>query len=526
MTISERPNQSGVTARILELTSTPATWHRRLWRGGTIQIARELLEESVLAGIPVAAVDDMKRYLGHALSSDPGIADRGRATKAAIGAIKPGITTESYAWVNLREHVDRMEAAYLQTWAAEFDRGNSIDTEGAARRIAAHILDSGYHKNSLYSWLRAARNDARTATFAEFLTEAGERLHRPERAYTFCVPVTTAPRFPITPEAAPGWITATNTVTWKQTYAPEAPPIRHQGAFLLSLTAKDINSAAERARSRIADLENKFHFGHRPLRVAAQMWSKEKGDTFPTQSTNRTLDVHAFENLGRLQDLTVPAYIDSALALVQPVRTGAAHIAVMSGWSAIESLLVGVADDADVIAAQRFSLIIAASAARAEMTALAWAYCRSNDDALAEELRGMTQNIERAKRFQMHLCSGAPTAMRAETDNLALERIRPLLREPQRGVTRIAEILTREFVRLYRKRNLIVHGGRTHSNNLHAITETMSPLIGAGIDRIVHVGLKYEIPPIQLAATAEAKLHYLTPATADHPGNLLDLLEP
>ncbi|MDE1675018.1 hypothetical protein [Nocardia gipuzkoensis] len=42
----------------------------------------------------------------------------------------------------------------------------------------------------------------------------------------------------------------------------------------------------------------------------------------------------------------------------------------------------------------------------------------------------------------------------------------------------------------------------------------------------MHVGLRYEIPPIQLAATAEAKLHYLTPATADRPGNLLDLLEP
>ncbi len=492
---------------------------------------RELLSESATPGVSAAAIDDLKKYVLHALSSDPGIEDRGNtgrgtAVRAAIGAIKPGVTCESHAWVTLREHAERMDRSYLTTWAREFDRGKPLDVESAARRIAAHILDAGYHKNSLYSWTHAAQRNDNTATFAEFLSEADDRLRRPERHYTFCVPVTTKPRFPVTESTAPGWLTAPDTAIWKRTYAGSAPPIRHQGAFLITVTAMDINSAAERTRSRIADLETKFHFGHRPLRIASQMWSKDKGDAFPTQSTNRMLDVHAFENLGCLQDLDMPGYITSALALVHPVRTGAAHIAVMSGWSAIESLLIGPADEGDVVAARRFALIIAASMPRAELTALAWEYARTHNGALAAELTGYEQNIDRARRFQIHLRSGAPVTLNHEIDQLALDRLQPLLINPRREVSRIADILNREFVRLYRKRNLIVHGGHTHSTNLHAVTEMMSPLIGAGIDRIVHAGLKFGIRPIQLSATAEAKLHYLIPATADNPGNLLDLLEP
>ncbi|WP_037239696.1 hypothetical protein [Rhodococcus wratislaviensis] len=92
-------------------------------------------------------------------------------------------------------------------------------------------------------------------------------------------------------------------------------------------------------------------------------------------------------------------------------------------------------------------------------------------------------------------------------------------------VEKITGILTREFTRLYRKRNMIVHGGQNRESNLHSISETLAPLIGAGIDRIIHVGLKFGVPPIQMSATAQARLHCLTPADESGAGNLLDLLE-
>jgi hypothetical protein len=40
-------------------------------------------------------------------------------------------------------------------------------------------------------------------------------------------------------------------------------------------------------------------------------------------------------------------------ALVQSLRTGPPHVAVVSGWAAIESLMVGPSDQQDVVAAHR-----------------------------------------------------------------------------------------------------------------------------------------------------------------------------
>ena len=72
------------------------------------------------------------------------------------------------------------------------------------------------------------------------------------------------------------------------------------------------------------------------------------------------------------------------------------------------------------------------------------------------------------------------------TDNLALQRIRPALRNPRQGMTNITEILKRELTHLYRKRNMAVHGEQIRGANRHSISETLTQLIGAGMDRIVH----------------------------------------
>ena len=64
-----------------------------------------------------------------------------------------------------------------------------------------------------------------------------------------------------------------------------------------------------------------------------------------------------------------------------------------------------------------------------------------------------------------------------------------------------------------------------HGANLHSISETLTPLIGAGVDRIVHAELQFGVPPIELSAIAEARVVYLRPTASDSSGGLLDLLE-
>ncbi|RQO41147.1 integrase [Rhodococcus sp. KBW08] len=529
MPISEPPRYANFTARMMEITSTRAPWHRRLWRSGTMQIARELLDESVRPGAPEAAITDQRSYVMHCLRTDHGIADHGKCVEGTIKGITPGITESSHAWINLREHIDRMYDSYLVNWADSLDtptpNGKPIDVEGAARRITAHLLDAGMHKSSLYAWLRAIRDDDSTAiTIGDFLREADRRLRQPERIYTFCVPVEKVGGFDVA--TAPGWMTAQQTAQWKRVHAQKAQGLLQRGSFLLDVQARDVNAAADKARSRISNLSAKFYLGSStPIVICPSMWSKEKGSEFPTHATNRVINVRSFELLGRVQDLEMLDYITNTLALVQPLRTAAPHIAVMSGWSAIESLMVGPSDGQDAIAAKRFSLIVAASMVRAELSWLSRTYATTHDDTAAAEMDKCERNIDRARLFQMHARANPQIDLQKSVDNLALERIRPALTDPRQEIEKISGILTREFTRLYRKRNMIVHGGHTQESNLHSISETLAPLIGAGIDRVVHVGLTFNVRPIELSAVAESRVHYLVPATDTNPGNLLDLLE-
>lgn len=528
MPITEPPRYTYFTARIMEITSTQAPWHRRLWRSGTMQVVRELLEESVQPGAPEAAIADQRKYVQHCLHTDHGIADHGRSSEGAVKAIKPGIVESSHDWIRLREHTDRMHQSYLMNWADSFDSSTGtigqFDLEGAARRITAHLLDAGMHKSSLYAWLRAIRDDSTSLTIGEFLREADSRLKQPERTYTFCVPVEKIGKFDLA--SASGWMTAQETAQWRQSHARKAPGVPQRGSFLIEVQARDVNAAADKARSRLSNLAAKFTLGSKtPIVISPSMWSKEKGSEFPTQATNRVINVRSFERLGRVQDLEMPDYITNTLALVQPLRTAAPHIAVMSGWSAIESLMVGPSDSQDIIAARRFSLIVAASMVRAELSWLSQTYVDTHDDAIAEEMRNCEKNIDRARLFQTYVLAAPEIDLYKPVDKLALERIRPALLDPRQEVEKISGILTREFTRLYRKRNMIVHSGHTQKSNLHSISETLAPLIGAGIDRVVHVGLSYGVPPIELSAVAESRVNYLEPATPSSSGNLLDLLE-
>lgn len=528
--ITEPSRLGGLTDRILELTSTQAPWHRRLWRGGTMELAQEFLTDSVRPGAREIAIADRRTHLMEAVRTDHGIDDFGKRIETLAKGISTDTDETSHAWIALRHHLGEMNDAYLTNWADALDTPPSnrprIDAEGAARRITAHILSSGMHKNSLHRWLRDVQSKSKAVTPGDFLRQADQRLKAPEKVFTFCVPVDKLPPFEVKPETAPGWMTASETADWKRRHAPEAKPARHQGSFLLETTARDVNAAADAARDVIAHLRTKFQLGSRnSIGIHPTMWSMQKRSGFPTLATNRMINLTAFDRLGRLQDLTIADYLANTLALVEPLQTAASHIAVMSGWSAIESLLVGPPDREDIVAAGRFSLIIAASLMRAEFAWLAKTYIAENNDAEAQSLDDCESNIERAKLFQMLAFTRPGLTLTNVTDNLALQRVRPALQNPRREITNIAEILTREFTRLYRKRNMVVHGGQIRGANLHSISETLTPLIGAGIDRIVHAELQFGVPPIELSAIAEARVDYLSPTTSGSGGGLLDLLE-
>ena len=528
--IEEKPGQTGFVSRLSELTSTHTHWQRRLWQSGTLRLGDELLDSCINPEFPEPALKDMKADLLAVTRDDRGIVNR-KQLLAAIDKVKAGSADTGHAWLTLRAEVDRARTDYLEQWATVFESDKPIGTQDAARRIGAHLLDHGYHKSSIYTWLAQYARSPRMASVAEFLRDGQERLARPEKTYIFCVPVVTTPPFDVTAGAAPGWFDATETSGWKDAHAPDADTIRNQGSFLLTVDAREINTAVDRARAAVFDLQTKFVLGTRatatPVTICSRMWSREKKQAYGTSDTDRSIEIRAFERHGRISDLTAPPdHIVNALALLQPLRTSPPHIAVMSGWSAIESLLVGPGDT-DNVAADRIAAIIAASALRAEFTDLAWAYARENTDTLATDIaEPQLTNLARAKLFQQRAAdTTTPVQFENDRDRLALDRVLPALTDPSGEIGKLRTVLRREFARLYRKRNLIVHAGQTREHTLHAVSERLTPLIGAGIDRIVDAGFTRGTTPIQLAVQIETRTPYLTPATTTDAGNSLDLFD-
>jgi|SRR5579871_294690 len=62
------------------------------------------------------------------------------------------------------------------------------------------------------------------------------------------------------------------------------------------------------------------------------------------------------------------------------------------------------------------------------------------------------------------------------------------------------------FLRLYRQRNLVLHGGKTDGVALRASLRTAAPLVGAGMDRIAHAWYVDGLSPLELAARARISL--------------------
>ncbi|MDO5668373.1 MAG: hypothetical protein Q4G50_00010 [Corynebacterium sp.] len=491
-------------SRILELSSSEAKWNRRLWRTGTLQLGREFLGQVVDPSTSVKSKGELAKHLRDAFRNDPGVKSINSDVQACLSEIGNSSSRSSHAWLMLQKLLEQADREYLASWQAHIEGCEDFEPEGCARRLTSHLVDVGYNKQSIHSWLRSADEGNKRSVLIEFVSEAGKRIAK-KSSFTFCVPVANMPKF--RRQSGQKWLTASQTLAWKKENAPEAERIRHQGSFVLEVEAFEINGALERARSQIFDLQCQFDLGCRQeLKICDQMWSAEKAQSYPTQNRNRHIEVKTLAIQNRDKDLELPAYIGSTLSLIHPLRTSPPHLALSTGWTAVESLLTSEDDQDKSVAAGRFALIIAVSLVRAELTQQAWTYANQFEDELAQNIRGAEDNLTRTKLYQQLVMGPAFPVFEHPADQLAVSRMADLLADPPAVLLRTKLIIERELLRLYRKRNQVVHGGETRDDSLFSASELVSPLISAGMDRIVYVGLRYGVAPMDLSARLNVSL--------------------
>ena len=157
---------------------------------------------------------------------------------------------------------------------------------------------------------------------------------------------------------------------------------------------------------------------------------------------------------------------------------------------------------------------------RAELTTLSYAVMKTAGP-LATRLKVLSENQERARLIADVLATDGTLPVQSYSDQAAVARMAVVLKRPREELREVYDHLRASLRRLYRQRNMVLHGGKTRTASLRSTLWTAAPIVGAGFDRIAHAHLVEKIAPRQLAAQARLRLAHAGIPGEPHVSNLL-----
>lgn len=522
------PFTQNVVARLEEFFSETSAWFRGLWDIGAVLALKELLE---VAEAPSAILPETVKWLrddlaGSCLKDDPGV-ERGirrELLQLLVGDFGRG---EKFA---LRRLLTRLERSYLECCSGEIQKHIELTAQGkkghlsverTSRAIATHLLSLGYSKSRLSGWLRhQARDPGTTVTLVDLVAKAGELAAAQPRKFVVLVPVLgTVDQRQAAPEI---WRSARTVREWLRTRGLPRAMLRQSGGWLFEIDALDPFAASEKAAELADRLAARLLIGdRRHLRDLNRAFIDGDTRSFPLRRRRR-VEVRSLQRQAQLftTNLDGGGRVDAAFELLAQME-GALVAAAAAGWAAIEALLID-AGNSKVSSGDRLANLVACSFPRAELTLLAAQV--DPKSALGAELAVLGRdNRARAKVMARALkeaaATRAPLPWPDQRQVAAAERITKLVVQPK-TIDDLVKHATRVFRRLYRQRNMVVHGGFTKTVALDASLRTAAPLLGAGMDRIAHSWFVERVEPLELASRANARLPLV-----ESSDDIVDLLE-
>ncbi|MFI5911298.1 integrase [Dactylosporangium sp. NPDC051541] len=526
-----------IRARMIDFfTLEGLPWPRRLWDVGSLLALEELLEASSWARhrvLSTAAVDWQRHELLKVIGPDVSLGAKELRAELTALLNKP-LPDPSPAHRRLREVVHHARGGYLRRWAAAvaLPKEQRPKPERLARVVAAHLLDLGYDASYLAAWIGQL---ARQKAGAEELLSGAVSLDAASpREFTVLAMLDSAPE----PEQAQrhvAWVSGRDAVDWLRRRGHPTSGIRPGGGFLYRVIARDPFSAASQAREFVERMVARSSFirgNRRGIRPNSLLWVDQHPEPIPFTTAARGADVLSLVSEGQLYQVDgQPSLIDDALELAAPMNRGVLGPAVAGAWAAVESLLSHPDDPVEeersgkAVAADRLAAIIACSWPRAELTALAHRHQPETPDALAEALAGCATNRDRASAVAEALAAGQTLHLadrfRRDADVAAVHRMRRVVIAPRPELASAVTVLRIAMRRLYRTRNIVLHGGSTQGVALKAALRIAAPLVGAGLDRLTHAALVESLAPLDLAARAEVGLSLVGGETGLHVVDLL-----
>lgn len=520
--IEPSPFDQRIACRIEEFWASSTRWHRCLWHLGSTAVISELLEASEsLPELPLRTLQaDVVRLAG----PDPALgSDTTRSVLSHL--LKKDIVFQQANWHALKQLLAIVQCDYLKRWAAILRIATRPGVERVARSVAGYLLNSGFSATYLHRWLQyQAKHRPESLSIADLIEETHSLVQQPRRQFKVVIPVISAPN--LTSNPPPEWLQATKVRELITEIECKRSGFRQNGGFLLTVSARDQYAAVEQARDSVDRWSARAELSTgRRIQMASQAWVEDFKDPIPLTQQGRQVDIGALRRQNKiyasLSQEEISVRIDDALQLVQPMRMGPRSASISGGWAAIECLLTD-GREAESLASPRLANIIACSFPRAELTTLAFAHREVADDELANDLKAANGNLQVAMKLADALFRGSQVFGRGPHDDAACDRMRELLSKPMETLNRVRDYVTICLNRLYRQRNLMLHGGRVKGEGRAEAILTASPLVGAGLDRIAHAWFAEETPPIALAARAELSLQLVGSPDGRHPTELLE----
>jgi hypothetical protein len=501
-------------ARLLELLAEYTPWHRRLWGIGTALSLREA-DESIVAVQEAVLIDRAAREAclsaAEKAKDDPGV-----GTAQHYGALQSALHAPpllgSLPHQTIRVLAEEIEREYLRRWATALDNPqHTCGVERAARAIASHLLDLGFSQDFLHRWWYGfAFKDPQVFTVSDLLRMLDDSAHLNESAFEVLVVFTAMPRSQ--QQRPPGTIQAEDINTWLQNngHDPETlQGVRHAGGAVLSVSARDVYAAADRAAEIVDLFAARVLVGvGRGLDAIPRVWIA--GFDKPLRlRRRRRVEVRSLERHTKLYDQAAASPTDSALALLSRLDGASPPTAAAAGWAAVESIFKAPGDEGAHLAADRIGSIATCSFARRELTSLASHRLKGVRDQFSHDLRRIPDTRDQARAIADLLRAGGDLAMPKAGDVCAQARMREVVVSPDETLVKVRRYITDSVRRLYRQRNLVMHGGRTEAVALRATLRGAAPLVGAAFDVVAHQWFENQTDPLRVAAQAEVAFEVL-----------------
>ncbi|WP_345433939.1 hypothetical protein [Actinoallomurus vinaceus] len=526
-----------MATRIKDFTTAKAPWSRRLWDIGTFLALDELHEAGAWVPRKVlaqAAVDWQRHAMERILGDDPAVGSPA-FRRELREVLQSSLTVASDGRRRLRYLIDTARPGYLARWASCVTTTDPPRPERVARAVAAHLLDSGHSFAGLQRWIRDGREHL-AAT--DLISEAAALLNQSPRTWKITVPFRALQDYEKIATHLPNWVPAVDAVKAMENARWDSSRQQIIGALWYEIEARDAERAVEIAYDLVERLQARARFAATGTGVVPLGEVLIEDERVPLSRPGRRAQVLSLAAERRLYSIAQDVQrfaeqarspIDDALEIASGLNDGPLAPAVAGGWAALESLLTEARDPDErekVVAASRAAALVTCSWPRAELTALSYRVREATGTDLTQRLSACETNRERAAliadEIQVHGYLPLDRSWRTPSDTAAVVRMKELLANRRQVLGRVRFYVEVSLRRLYRSRNIVLHGGSIGGVALTATLRVTAPLVGAALDRITHAHIVDGTHPLILAAKAESALNLIDDELA--PG-LCDLIE-